>query len=303
MLNSRNPFCSSLLAALALAIAVPALAADKDKPGKRAGFKKPEPTKFIRVLRNKKKVPTSMDTAVVRYVPANGKAKLEVDLIGAVHIGDKKYYDDLNKLFEKYDVVLYELVAPKGTRIGKHERDNSTFASLVKSFLELESQIQRIDYTKKNFVHADMSPSEMAKAMEKRGETGLSLIASVFTEMMREQNKRANQAKKGGRPLPEIGLATLLFDNNRAAKLKRVMAEEFDTDDPSTSLGGTLNTLLIKDRNAACIKVLDEQIKKGHKKIAIFYGAAHMPDFETRLLKEFGLKRQSVDWIQAWDIK
>ena len=28
-----------------------------------------------------------------------------------MHIGDKAYYDNLNKEFEQYDVLLYELVA------------------------------------------------------------------------------------------------------------------------------------------------------------------------------------------------
>ena len=42
-----------------------------------------------------------------------------VDLIGAVHVGEKAYYEALNKQFEDYDAVLYELVAPEGTRVPK----------------------------------------------------------------------------------------------------------------------------------------------------------------------------------------
>ncbi|MFQ5734904.1 MAG: hypothetical protein ACE5KM_23460 [Planctomycetaceae bacterium] len=293
----------ALLAALCCSGAL--LAADKSKPvqavkGER--FQKPEPTRFLRVLRNAKKQPKSLETAIVKYVPANGKKTLEVALIGAVHVGDKAYYQKLNTAFETYDVVLYELVAPRGTRIKKNERNNSTFARIIKNVLELDSQIQQIDYTKKNFVHADLSFAEMAKAMKKRGHTGFSLFASVFADMMKQQNKRMQAANKGGKPLPEISLATLLFDPNRAIKLKRIMAEEFAGANAAAGLGGTLNSLLIDDRNKACIKVLDAQVKRGKKRIAIFYGAAHMPDFETRLLKEFGLKRTSVEWVQAWDL-
>ena len=40
---------------------------------------------------------------------------MTVDLIGAVHIGDIAYYDELNKQFTQYDALLYELVAPPGT--------------------------------------------------------------------------------------------------------------------------------------------------------------------------------------------
>lgn len=302
-MNLRRRFAiSALLVATAASLTTVGFA--KDKPaGKQAKFKKPEPTRFLRVLRNKKKVPTALETAVVRYVPANGNETITVDLVGAVHVADKSYYKELNKRLGTYEVVLYELVAPKGTRIKKGERDNSTFARVVKNLLELESQIQQIDYTKKNFVHADLSPEAMAKAMEKRGETGLSVFFSVLTEMMKETNKRMQAAQKGGKPVPQISLATLLFDPDRAVKLKRYMAEEFDSANGSMALGKTLNVMLIDDRNKACIKVLDAQIKKGHKHFAIFYGAAHLPDFETRLLKEFGLKRKSTQWVRAWTLK
>lgn len=291
-------------AALADKPAADSKSAAKPKPAKdKSKYTKPVPTNFLRVLRNDKKVPTRLETSVVRYVPADGKGELVVDLVGAVHIGDKTYYDDLNKRFESYDVVLYELVAPKGTRIGKDERNDSAFGKAIKNLLDLESQVQKIDYTKKNLVHADMSPSEMAEAMKKRGDTGFSLVMSVFSDLMKQQNVRMKQMKKDGRKIPQISLATLLFDPNKTVKLKRYMAEEFDSQDPSGALGQTLNRMLIVDRNKAAMKVLDEQVKKGTKKIAIFYGAAHMPDFETRLLVDFGLKRKSVEWVTAWDIK
>jgi hypothetical protein len=60
---------------------------------------------------------------------------------------------------------------------------------------------------------------------------------------------------------------------------------------------------LIKDRNAAALKVFNQEVVKGRKRIAIFYGAAHMPDMEERLEKEYGLKRQGSHWLTAWDMK
>src|SRR5262249_34256709 len=35
----------------------------------------------------------------------------------------------------------------------------------------------------------------------------------------------------------------------------------------------------------------------------IFYGAAHMPDFEKRLAEDFDLKKDKVEWVTAWDLK
>jgi hypothetical protein len=51
------------------------------------------------------------------------------------------------------------------------------------------------------------------------------------------------------------------------------------------------------------MKVLDEQLSKGRKKVAIFYGAAHMPDLQKRLVRDLGYQQHSTAWMRAWDIK
>src|SRR5205807_4270459 len=136
-------------------------------------FKKPTPSKFIRIVKDKEGQPVALDTATVRYVPASGEGELVVDLIGVVHIGDRSYYEKLNRQFEQYDVLLYELVAPQGTRIprgggGQTGNPVGMLQQLMKGALDLESQVEHIDYHKKNFVHADLSPDEMLKAMRDR---------------------------------------------------------------------------------------------------------------------------------------
>lgn len=46
-----------------------------------------------------------------------------------------------------------------------------------------------------------------------------------------------------------------------------------------------------------------QEVAKGHKKIAIFYGAAHMPGFARRLTADFGLSPTKTTWLTAWDLK
>ncbi len=72
---------------------------------------------------------------------------------------------------------------------------------------------------------------------------------------------------------------------------------------PAGSLGPTLNNILIADRNEAAMKVFQKELAQGKKKIAIFYGAGHMPDFEKRLRLDFGLEKKSVQWLEAWDLE
>src|SRR5262249_12973780 len=143
--------------------------------------------------RDDKKQITALETNVVRYAAASGEGDVTVDLIGAVHVGDKAYYEKLNKLMEQYDVLLYELVAPAGTKIpkgGSKKTENrlAMLQNLAKIVLELDLQLEQVDYTKKNFVHADLSPDEMAEAIRRRGDDGLTLSLSILSDMLRQQN-------------------------------------------------------------------------------------------------------------------
>jgi hypothetical protein len=82
-----------------------------------------------------------------------------------------------------------------------------------------------------------------------------------------------------------------------------MMAEQFEAAGEDGGLGPTIGNILVGDRNKAALKVLQKEIAKGKKKIGIFYGAAHMPDFEKRLREDFDLKRDKEEWVTAWDLK
>ncbi len=284
----------------------PLLAADKKPEPKKAA----ESTKFLRLKRDAKENPLALEVAITRYVPVDGTNGVTVDLVGVVHIGDKGYYETLNKKFADYDVVLYELVAPEGTRVpkgGKREKQNllSMVQDGMKNMLGLESQLEHIDYSKKNFVHADLSPEQMQEAMKERGDNGFTVALSVFTEYMRKQNRaEAKKDKESAKETPaeDVDLLDLLTDPHASVKLKRLMAEQFEAEGGDGGLGATLNTILVEDRNKAALKVLQKEMAKGKKKIAIFYGAAHMPDFEKRLKDDFDMKKDSQEWLTAWDM-
>src|SRR6476661_5320415 len=73
---------------------------------------------FLRIQRDESREPVALQTVIAKYVPASGAKGVEIDLVAVVHIGEKAYYERLNKEFEKYDAVLYELVAPEGKKPG-----------------------------------------------------------------------------------------------------------------------------------------------------------------------------------------
>ncbi len=308
-----------LLLGLLQFLFAPALQAQSPQPTKKPTVQKATPTQFIRLQRDDKKQPVALETAIVRYAPAGGKGDLEVDLVGAVHIGDKDYYKKLNKLFQQYDVVLYELVAQPGTVIpkGGRKKDDplSLIMQVVKMVLDLELQTERIDYTKKNFVHADLSPEQMAEAIQKRGDDPATLLLGFAADILRQMNVREQAEKnqpqpKGTPPVAkapgseDLDIFSLILDQEGPKKLKRMLAEQLaNIESPTNGLGPTLNNILIADRNEAAMKVFQKELAQGKKKIAIFYGAGHMPDFEKRLRLDFGLEKKSAQWLEAWDLE
>ena len=186
------------------------------------------PQKYLRLERKPAGEPVSLQTAIVRFVPAEGaKEGVTVDLIGAVHVGEKAYYEQLNKRFEDYDVVLYELVAPEGTRIPKGAKPGGHPVAMLqnglKDMLQLEHQLQYIDYTKDNLMHADMSPEDLSKAMSDRNESFLSLMFRMMGHAMAQQSAQANKGATS-----ELDLITAFFDPDRAGTMKRLMAEQFE---------------------------------------------------------------------------
>ena len=237
-----------------------------------------------------------------------------VDLVGAVHIGEQKYYRQLNKQLSQYDVVLYELVAPKGTRIptgGKRQGGGTNplawMQGSMKNMLGLESQLELIDYQAKNFVHADLSPTELSEKMSERGDNMFTLGLSAFSEMMSNQQKMAEKTKANsdsGVAAEQFDIGSIMDLMNNPLKLKQMMASQFTASGVmDMGLGKKLNQLIVTDRNKAAMKVLKSQLNRNQKRIAIFYGAAHMPDFEKRLVKDFGLKKTQHVWVDAWDLK
>ena len=269
-----------------------------------------EAVEFLRLTRDDEGQPEALETSIVEYVgegTANGlRRPVQVDLVSAVHLGGGGYYATLDRLFADYDAVLYELVAPPNARVPKPGRKPSGAIGSAQQgltrLLGLEFQLERIDYSAPNFVHADLSPKEFDAAMRRRGESWW----SMFTKLMQEGMARAERNPASAPDVSMGELFGLLFgsEQGRQLKLRRMMAEQFtDMDVLTAAFGGEQGSTLITDRNAAALDVLRKEIAAGRRRIAIFYGAAHMDDFDRRLREDFGLQPRDTVWLEAWDLR
>lgn len=275
--------------------------ASSDPVAKSKAKKKSEGAEYVRISKSEDGKPDAMQTAIVRYRGKKGtthEGKV-VDLVGVVHIGQGEYYDDLNERLSKYDKVLYELVAPDGTRIRPEdlERRRSLLASMqtgMKDMLNLEYQLEIIDYMADNFRHADMSPDEFAEDLERRGDSVLKMMARMMGAGI------ASSAKTGG----DAGLLLAFFSPNRSKMMKQTMARQLIDIEAVTAGMDDENgeNTLIKGRNAKAFDILKDELEKGSQKVAVFYGAGHLPDMAERLENEFGMKSRKTTWLDAWDL-
>ncbi|MEY4568158.1 MAG: hypothetical protein RLY14_3128 [Planctomycetota bacterium] len=261
--------------------------------------------KFLRVLRESKK-PVSLQTAIAVYKGDPAKhPSVQIDLVGAVHIGEASYYEELNRRFKTYDAVLYELVADPETRIPETGGESNIANPIgamqygMKEVLKLDFQLEGINYRAKNFVHADMTPQEMSDSMRNRGDGVLTLLLRSMGSGMAQQAS----GKAGGSG--EFEMLTAMFSSNRSLAMRRAMAKNFEN--MEKQMAGLADkdgkSTLITERNAKAFEVLQKQLDSGKKKIAVFYGAGHLPDMHRRLEEDFSAKLQEIQWVDAWNLR
>ena len=244
----------------------------------------------------------AMQTAIVRYA-SPAQSGVAVDLIGAVHVGDVDYYQQLNEYFQQYDALLYELVAPQGTVVerGRGTSNAHPLGMLqngIKTLLELDHQLEEIDYTRPNFVHADMSPDQFLQAMKDRNETFLQMYFRLLGQSMAHQSEMTAKGES-----LDFELFSALFASDRPRRLKTALAKQLaEMESLMVSFGGEQGSVIITERNKIALQVLKEQMAAGKKNLGVFYGAGHLNDMDERLRKDFGLQPVSITWLTAWNL-
>lgn len=261
--------------------------------------------------REEGKAPIALDTAVVTCTRAPAKAdrrELRVDLVGAVHIGSESYYATLNERFTKYDAVLYELIAGPGHQANMREKGNTSLLSraqlMLTNLLGLTFQLEQINYKAPNFVHADLSPEEFFGSMEKRGESLFKLIVKVLLLSAKEHGKL--DASMGPEDPEALLWIALLQPSSaeRALVMRRFFARQMKGMDVLLeALAGDGGSTFLSVRNDRALDTLEAEAKKGKRSLAIFYGAAHLPDLRSKLQSRFRMTCTAPEWIEAWDLR
>ncbi|HEU4419334.1 MAG TPA: type II secretion system protein GspG [Planctomycetota bacterium] len=239
------------------------------------------------------------DTSITTYK----KGPVELTLFAAVHIADQACFATLNDRFTTCEALLYELVGPADYRPTK-DRDEgfNPLAMLqhgIKNSMELTFQLDEIDYSPANFVHADMTPEEFRESMDERGETILSIMFNMMMSGMKLQQEQAENPEASPPP-QQVDLVKAFRSGEGRHQLRMLFASQLEAIE-TLAVGGEKGSTLLEGRNEKCLQVLQREMEAGRKKLGIYYGAAHLPHMERRLVQDLGFQKTGHEWLVAWD--
>jgi len=277
---------------------------------------------YIRIRKNEKNLAVALETSIITFGSSKNYPNATVELIGAIHLGEPEYYAQLNDVFKKYDVLLYEAVMPEeavnlgmrpGSGVGSRRKDLSdeeewtdakvglTAISVVqlgmKDALGMEFQLAGVDYMADNFVHADMTSEEFESSMSRRGET--------FSGMFLKEMGKSVAAQQEQNPIAmNLDIMLSALSSDRAYRIRRIAAVQLAKGGEGDAFAGFDGTsTIITERNRKCLDVMHRELKEGHLKVGIFYGAGHFADMEERMVDDYGFQRMSEEWLVAWHLR
>jgi hypothetical protein len=177
--------------------------------------------------------------------------------------------------------------------------DDNLQAELAKA-LGLEFQLDGIDYDRSSFRCSDMSMDQLERAMEAEGLDMAPLEGSLAASSL------------PGRItvfiLRIVRTLDIFFDGMIADALKVMLIELFSDEafleQSMRQFGDGFARVLIEQRNQIVVddlKVIVEN-ERDVRSLAIFYGAAHMPDMAERLVQQLGYRPEGEQWFTAFEV-
>ncbi len=258
---------------------------------------------YVRLAEDEKS--NRLEVKVSTFTLPDGRV---VDLFGVVHLGDATYYQDVGRRLAGYDAVLFELVGnPKGLqKPGAPATDPPArphplrgLQKGIGNLFKLDFQLEQIDYTQPNFVHADATAEEFAQMQADRGESMMKLLLKSMQlsgdPALQEKFKEADSIGLGD-------LVMLFYSGKSMQRIKLVFARLLA--DSEELLDGKMlgeNNAIIHGRNEVALKKLKEVLADPAKKrVSIFYGAGHMPSMERDLKEDWKATLTGETWLPAW---
>ena len=188
---------------------------------------------------------------------------------------------------------------------GSRESSTSLIGLIQKAmagFLNIGFQLDEIDYTQSNFLHADLTPSQLDELMASKNENFFTMFLNLSMAQMAQQSASAEDRLSS---FNMLSLLSAMNSENQNAALKFLFGQELGRSG-GVIVGEELEQqlTLLGDRNKAALRVLGNALQNpDFRRVSIFYGAAHMPGIEREISSTMGFTRTGLRWKPAWIVR
>ena len=247
-----------------------------------------------------------LQVAIKTYQVAGEK---KVQLVGVSHVGTQSYYEGLQLILNQADVVLFEGVDGDHPAFRHATEEQSPERSGLQvnlaRALGLVFQLHHIDYEQEHFINSDVSSTQLLALFEGKEMPESSPAAKAQMEDLlagMEQATVSGQAAATALEFLEIRPGW-----SRAMRWGMVKMLGSVTGNVSEYPGlpdhlRTLMQVLIEKRNEKVMSDIHDQLEiiPDGGTVAVFYGAAHMSDFEARIQSEMQAEKMETVWKTAF---
>ncbi|MGA0059322.1 MAG: hypothetical protein ACO3RU_07015 [Planctomycetota bacterium] len=252
-----------------------------EEPGDR-------PSTYVRWVREGDE--QGLETGTARWHHA--ETDTTVFLVGVVHIADRTYFGQLQRFLDSCDLVLFEGVG----RGAASEEDIARLGTMMqmqlslRGALGLDFQKDCVDYDRPFWRNSDVPIDEVLAELQSRGAalpTDNPLVAGLAKMVL-------GMAASGGDRDPA-------YRESLKARVGPILAKA-DEILSRPAMDGMRGAIL-EHRNAFVVEDLEREFAAGPRgrRIAVFYGAGHLPDLDDRLA-QLGLRFEGAAWHRAWDV-
>jgi hypothetical protein len=267
-----------------------------DLPQDQCGSDLSLPRSWVRVRRDDRERAGSLDVGTGGFERADGR---RVYLVGAVHVAHADTFERQQDLLDSMDLVLWEGVGAKERPSAEAMERFDVLAKaqiLLKNLLNLEFQVRKpgeltgIDYDRSFWRNSDMSADALQAELDRRGLSIVpneALFKAVFGALFKVVDPaKVPRNESTGRAYRGL-VAPLMADTERI--FSQAGAEG-------------LKSVLLEMRNERVMEELANVLAApgAPDRIAIYYGAAHLPGMARALTEEMGFTYLGVHWVEAW---
>jgi hypothetical protein len=264
-------------------------------------------SEFLRIRSNPEQS-DRLEVAVRTYAIGDEENPVHLQLAAVSHIGTETYYQEIQELLDKADVVLFEGVdgdQPAFRTMHKEGRQRSTLQSNLARALGLVFQLHHIKYDQDHFINSDLTSIQLMALFG--GEEMPEATPAAHAQM---ENLIENMEQNGVRG--EIAESVLAFLDTRPGWARgmrwgmvNILGNVTGNVSEYAGLPDHLRVfmrVLIEKRNEKVMADIHDQLQEltPGKTMVVFYGAAHMHDFESRIQETYAAEILDTTWLTAF---